>query len=149
MGDLTEKLEPLGAQLLLPGEKLLGSCVATRSSTFSGTMAAIFVTPDRLVIQDLSRKFEPKGELIRLTPGEIAEAKAGPGGGGWWEVSAAILDSVSTELKLKTNDGQKLKLLMMNADGPLFGKLGGGAVQQQGVRALGEWFARHADSGLT
>jgi hypothetical protein len=140
-------LEPLGAQLLKPDEQLLGCCVATRSSTFSGTMAGIIVTPDRLIIQDLNRKFEPKGDPVSLSPGDIADAKAGPGGGGWWEVSAAILDSVSTELKIKTADGQKLKLLMMNAEGPLFGKLGGGEVQTNGVRALGEWFANHSQNG--
>lgn len=145
MADLEEKLVPIGEQLRRPGEEILGCCVATRSSTFSGTMAGIFVTEDRLIIQDLSRKFERKGDPISLAPADIADAKAGPGGGGWWEVSAAILDSVSTELKLKTTDGSKLKLLMMNGEGPVLGKLGGGAIQGDGVRALGEWFARHSD----
>jgi hypothetical protein len=130
--------------LLQPGEELLGHCVATQTSMFKGRMTGIFVTPDRLIIQDLTRKFEPKDPATSLSAGDIAEAKAGPGGGGWWEVSAAILDSVSSELKLRTTDGTKFKLLMMNADGPGFGKLGGGETQKRGVQALGEWFARHA-----
>jgi hypothetical protein len=143
VGDL---LEPIGQHLVQPEEKLLGCCVATRQSTFKGTTTGLFVTKDRLIIQDLTRKFEPKGPPISLTADQIVDASAGPGGGGWWEVSAAILDSVSTELKLKTTDGQKLKLLMMNGEGPLMGDLGGGQRQLMGVKAVGEWFARHADS---
>lgn len=128
----------------MPGEELLGYCVATQQSTFKGTMTAIVVTPSRLIIQDLTRKFEPKGEADSLLPEDIAEVKAGGGGGGWWEASAAILDAVSTELKIETTDGRKFKLLMMNGEGALFGKLGGGETQSQGYRAIGEWFARHS-----
>jgi hypothetical protein len=50
------------------------------------------------------------------------------------------MDKASVALKLRTTDGQKLKLMMMRGDGPL-GGLGGGETQRQGVQALGEWFA--------
>jgi hypothetical protein len=49
-------------------------------------------------------------------------------------------------LKLRTTDGDKLKLLMMHASGPL-GGLAGGETQRHGVEALGAWFARHAEPG--
>jgi hypothetical protein len=45
-------------------------------------------------------------------------------------------------LKLKTADGEKLKLMMMRGTGPL-GGLGGGEEQQLGVEALGAWFERN------
>ena len=145
MSDLEEKLRPVADSVLEPGEELVGCCVATQSSLFKGRMVALVVTPERLVIQGLSRRFEPDGEPLSLTPERIVEAKTEGGGGGWMEISAAIMDGVSVSLKLRTTDGEKLKLLMMKGDGPL-GGLGGGEAQRQGVQALGEWFARHAEA---
>ena len=147
MADLGEKLRPVADSLLAPGEELLGCCVATQSSLFKGRMVALVVTSERLVVQGLNRRFEPDGEPLSLMPEQIAEAKVGGGGGGWPEVGAAIMDGVSVALKLRTADGEKLKLLMMKGEGPL-GGLGGGEAQRQGVQALGEWFARHADGEL-
>jgi hypothetical protein len=46
-------------------------------------------------------------------------------------------------LKIRTSDGEKLKLLLMRAEGPL-GKLSGGDSQRQGLEALGAWFAERA-----
>ena len=43
-------------------------------------------------------------------------------------------------LKLRTTDGERLKLMLMRGTGPL-GKLGGGEVQRQGLEALSAWFA--------
>lgn len=145
MADLDDKLRPVAESLLGPGEELLGCCVATQSSLFKGRMVAIVVTDDRLVVQGMTRKLEPDGEPISLPPERIAEAQAEGGGGGWINVGAAILDTASVALKLRTNDGEKLKLLMMHGEGPL-GGLGGGETQRQGVQALGEWFARQAES---
>ena len=54
------------------------------------------------------------------------------------------MDRVSVTLKLRTSDGEKLKLMMMRGDGPL-GGLGGGETQREGVRALGAWFGSHAE----
>ena len=56
------------------------------------------------------------------------------------EVGAAIMDGVAVTLKLRTTDGEKLKLMLMRGSGPL-GGLGGGETQRQGVEALGTWFA--------
>jgi hypothetical protein len=132
--------------VLAPDERSLGCCVATQQSLFKGRMVAIVVTEKRLVLQGLTRRFEPDGEPLSLPPERIAEAKAEGGGGGWPEIGAAIMDGVSVALKLRTSDGEKLKLTMMRGDGPL-GGLGGGETQREGVRALGEWFADHAEAG--
>ena len=104
-------------------------------------MVAIVVTPERLVLQKLTRKFEPDGEPLALTRSEIASASAGGGGGMGADPSALVLDQVASMLVIKTTAGEKLKLRMMDGGSGGFGNLGGGTIQEQGVRALGEWFA--------
>jgi hypothetical protein len=140
MADLDSKLRPPVEALLEPDEKLRGVCVATQASLFKGRQVAIGVTDQRLLVQAMTRKFEPDGEPISLPPDRIAKASAEGAGGGWMEVSAAIMDGVAVTLKLRTTDGEKLKLMLMRGTDPLAG-LGGGETQRQGVEALGAWFA--------
>ena len=137
MGDLGTK--PRGAiePSLDPGEELRGACIASQTGIFKGRQVAIGITPRRLVIQGMDRRFEPDGEPISLPPERLASAKAEGAGGGWPTLGAAIMDGVALTLKLRTQDGLKLKLMMMRAGGPL----GGGEAQAQGVAALGDWFA--------
>jgi hypothetical protein len=143
MADLGDKLEPVARGLLDSGEQLRGCCVATQQSTFKGRMVAIAITDDRLVIQGLNRKFEPSGDPISLPPERIAKAKIEGGGGEWIELEAIVMDQLSVALRIRTTEGEKLKLMMMRAEGPL-GGLGGGETQRQGLKALGHWFAGHA-----
>lgn len=56
------------------------------------------------------------------------------------------MDKASVALKIRTTDGEKLKLMMMRGEGTL-GSLGGGETQRQGVQAIGEWFSRHDEAG--
>ena len=100
-------------------------------------MVAIVVTEDRLVLQKLTRKFEADGDPLPLTREQIAEAKVGGGGGMGADPSSLVLDQVATMLVIKTTDGEKLKLRMMDG-----GRLGGGEIQELGVHALGDWFGR-------
>lgn len=141
MADLAEKLVPVAEALLAPGEELRGCCVATQQRTFKGWMVAIAVTDPRLVLQKLTRKFEPDGEPLSLPPERIAEAKAEGGAGDWMQLETILVDQVAVALRIRTTDGEKLKLRMMRAEGALTG-LGGGQIQEDGVRALGEWFAK-------
>jgi hypothetical protein len=117
--------------------------VTTQTSLFKGRMVALATTDRRLIAQGMTRKFEPDGEPISLPADRIAEASAEGAGGGWPEIGAAIMDQAAVTLRLKTTDGEKLKLTMMRGTGPL-GGLGGGEDQRQGVEALGAWFAEHA-----
>ena len=135
MADLESKLRPVAESLLAPGETLLGTCVATQQKTFKGWMVAIVVTPDRLLLQKLTRKFEADVEATAVTREQIAKARFGAGGGMGADPSALVLDQVASMLVLETTDGEKLKLRMMDG-----GKLGGGAIQEQGVKALAGWF---------
>jgi hypothetical protein len=131
VADLDSKLRAAVEPLLEPGEELRGVCVATQASRFKGRR--------RLIVQGMNRKFEPDGPPIPLPPERIADVSVDGAGGGWMEVGAAILDQVAVTLKLRTSDGEKLKLTMMRGTGP--GGLGGGETQRQGVEALGAWFA--------
>lgn len=139
MAELGDKLRTALAPALEPGEELRGVCVATQQSMFKGRMVAIGVTDARLILQGVSRKWEPDGEPISLPPERIADAAVDGAGGGWPQISAAIMDQAAITLKLKTTDGEKLKLMMMRGTGPL-GGLGGGEEQRSGLEALGAWF---------
>jgi hypothetical protein len=140
---LGDRLEPLARSLLDPDEDFRGCCVATQQSLFTGRMVAIVVTDDRLIVQGLTRRFEPAGEPLSLPPSHIADARIVGGGSGWSTVGALILDTVSVRLQLRTTEGAKLALTMMTAEGFLAGPAGG-EFQRAGVDALGRWFAEHA-----
>ena len=101
------------------------------------------VTDDRLIVQGVTRRFEPAGELRSLLPSDITSARINGGGSGWSTVGAAILDAVSIRLDLRISDGTRLALTMMTADGVL-ASAAGGETQRNGVEALGHWFADHA-----
>jgi hypothetical protein len=49
-----------------------------------------------------------------------------------------VLDLSAIALTLRTADGEKVKLMMMNGAGVL-GGLGGGQAQRDGVLALADW----------
>jgi hypothetical protein len=128
---------------LEPGESLEGICAAAQQSTFKGRSIALGVTDRRLLLAPLDRRGRPAGDIISISPEEVADVKAGDAGGGWANVATAILDSAAVTLQLKTTRGEKYKLNMMLGSG-IFGKLGGGESQREGIDALGGWFERFA-----
>jgi hypothetical protein len=141
--DLDATLRPVAEALLTQGEELRGVCVATQVGMFKGRQVLLGVTDRRLLVQGMNRKFEPVGEAISMPPERIADASAEGAGGGWISVGLAIMDGAAVTLKIRTTDGDKLKLTMMRGTG-LFGNLGGGETQRQGVEAVAAWFAEHA-----
>jgi hypothetical protein len=141
--DLDAKLRPVAEALLTQGEELRGVCVATQVGMFKGRQVLLGVTDRRLLVQGMNRKFEPVGEAISMPPERITDASAEGAGGGWISVGLAIMDGAAVTLKIRTTDGDKLKLTMMRGTG-LFGNLGGGETQRQGVEAVAAWFAEHA-----
>ena len=146
MPDLATELQPLAESLVDPGETVLGACVASQQSSFKGWMVAVVVTEDRLIIQRLkkSKSFEADGPPLALTGDDIESARAGAGGAWGAAPTSEVMDRATVQLKLKTTSGEKLKLMMMRGEGPLFGSLGGGEIQRTGVDAIGAWFERHA-----
>jgi hypothetical protein len=141
MADLDSKYRPALADQLEAGEELRGLCVASQQkSMFKGGAVAIGITDRRLLIQPLDRRGEPDGPAQSIAPGEVASAKAGGAGGGWWSVTTGILDHAAVRLEIKKADGEKLKVMLMRGEGKLLGKLGGGEPQRQDLDALAEWF---------
>ncbi len=141
MADLDSKYRPALADQLEAGEELRGLCVASRQkSMFKGGAVAIGVTDLRLLIQPLDRRGDPDGPAESIAPHQVASAKAGGAGGGWWSVTTGILDHAAVCLEIKKTDGEKLKVMLMRGEGKLLGKLGGGEPQREGLDALAEWF---------
>jgi hypothetical protein len=141
VADLDSKYRPVLTELLDGGEELRGLCAASQQkSMFKGGAVAIGVTDRRLLVQPLDRRGDPDGPVESITPEQVASAKAGGAGGGWWSVTTGILDHAAVRLEIRTTDGEKLKLMMMRGEGKLLGGLGGGEAQRLGIEALAEWF---------
>ena len=90
------------------------------------------------MLQAVDRKFRAKDELLSIRPDELARADADGAGSNWWTATAAIMDSAALTLKLETTAARSASSTMMRGTG-MFGKLGGGDAQQQGIEALAEW----------
>jgi hypothetical protein len=140
VGELGDKLRGVLEPALEPGESLRGACVATQAGLFKGRMVAIGVSDSRLILQGANRKWEADGAPTSLPPEAIAEAEAEGAGGGWVDIGSSIMDKAAVTLKLRTTEGEKLRLTMMRYTGPLGGP-GGGEDQRSGIEALGAWFA--------
>ena len=131
---------PLEASLAA-GESLDGIVIANRRTTFSSQTAAIGVTPQRIVVQYLTRKNEPDGAPLSITVDDLRAAKVNVAGDEWWNTEWPLTDAVLT-MRLKLADGSKLTLDLMRGGDGLLGRLGGGDDQQAGVAALADWFQR-------
>jgi hypothetical protein len=141
VADLDSKYRPILEGELESGEELRGLCVASQQkSMFKGGAVAIGVTDRRLLIQPLNRRGDPDGAAASIDPGQVASAKAGGAGGGWWSVTTGILDHAAVRLEIEKADGEKLKVMLMRGEGKLLGGLGGGEAQRQGLEALAGWF---------
>jgi hypothetical protein len=127
MADLAQKLEPVARALLNPGEDLTGCCVATWQRTFSGRMVAIAITPARLIVQPLDRRFSPTGDPVSLPPESLARVSVQHGVGGSVTIPSIIMDAVSITVDLTSTDGTRLRLLLMGS---------GGQLQHDGITAL-------------
>ena len=141
MADLDAKYRPHLEGMLDAGEELRGICVASQQKgMFKGGAVALGTTDRRMIVQPLNRRGDSDGEALSITPDQVASAKAGGAGGGWYTVTTGILDHAAVKLEIRTKDGEKLKLMLMRGEGALLGKLGGGEPQRLGLEALAEWF---------
>jgi hypothetical protein len=139
MADFAEVYRPSLEAALAPGEELLGVAAANhRQSVFKGRLVAIGVTPGRLLLQPIGRKGAVDGPVQPVARQQVASAAMDGAGGGWPTVEAAIADHAAVELVLTTTEGATWKLMMMHGAG-VFGGLGGGEPQRQGVMALAQW----------
>lgn len=144
MADFVGACRPALEAGLAPGEGLKGVFAANhRQSAFKNRLVAVGVTPSRLLFLPLSRRGEPDGPVQALTRDQVAKVKLDGAGGGWVTVGAVVADHSAVSLDLRTTDGHRWRLMMMHGEG-IFGGLGGGEAQQEGVAALARWFAPEA-----
>jgi hypothetical protein len=140
--DFATQTMPHFTACLVAGEQLCGVIAANRAKTFSGALFAIGVTDRRLLLQQLDRRIQPKGEPHSVPPDNVASARVSGAGDDWLNATTAILDQSALTLRLETTDGEKYKLMFMKGGDGMLGQLGGGESQRQGVAALGDWMRR-------
>jgi hypothetical protein len=145
--DIHTLVRPHIDTLLDAGETVEGICIATQQSAFKGSMVALAVTDRRLLVQPLDRKANPKGDLVSITPDQVAKAGAIGMGDEWYNTDISMLGDVALTLRLQTAGGEKLKLNMMQGGDGMLGRLGGGESQQAGVAALAGWLQRNPPRG--
>jgi hypothetical protein len=122
-----------------PGEALVGCLMATAKSSFSAKMYAIGVTDQRLIMVQVDRKFEPKGEPVSVRPDDIVKSSVDGFGGG----PRHFLTEDLGDIRVDTTD-EKYKLLMMGGG---LDQMFVGDGQMAGKQAFLEFL--HAARGLT
>jgi hypothetical protein len=143
MADIAEKIGPIVEGLVAESEKLEGYCVGSRQGLMSGKFVTVVVTDGRVIVQETDRKAQrPKGEGLALTPELIEKARVGGAGGWGGDIQASIMNKTSLAITIRTTAGEKVKLMVGKATGPL-GGLMGGDTQENGVNALVGWLDRH------
>ncbi len=121
---------------LVPGEAVVGAMHAVQQSTFSGSMWAIGVTDQRLVLVPLDRKMAPKGPATSVRPSEITKSSVDGWGGGIGHFAADLL-SDRGDLRFDT-DAKKWKF---SAIGGLGAEKLLGADYTAGVTAVCQFLA--------
>ena len=143
MGALYDRYVGVLGAALPTGEELRGLCMATQSKTFSGRAVVLGVTDVRVLFLALNRRGEP-AQAPR--PLDIAEASAGGLSSGSLDPAAWLIDAAGVKLTLRTTDGERLKLQLLNGGAGLLGRLGGGDDQAAGMRALADRLNSHTIS---
>ncbi len=124
-GQADEIYQALMLPLLVPNEQLLGVFQATQRSAFSGKIFVIGVTPDRLVMAPVDRKWQLKGQPISVRREDIVKSSVDGFGGGL----AHFMTSEWGDIRFDTaSDTYKLMILgggmdqMLTGAGQLNGK---------------------------
>ncbi len=126
-----EKLHEVLDPLLTGGETMVGRLMATHSKSFSATVYAIGVTPERLILQPVGRTLEAKGAPISIAPTDIRKSSVDGMGGGLSE----FIKADPGEIRIETAD-QKFKLAALGGG---MDQLFTGDAQRDGKRALIEF----------
>lgn len=97
---------------LRPGEALIGAVHANESKIFSAQLYAVGVTPDRLILQPVDRRWAPKGDARSITRADVTGCSVWGWGGG---VSTWLSANADQQIRIETADG-KLKLLVLGGN---------------------------------
>ena len=96
-----DRLRAMLDDLCPPEEPLVGAIVTTNTKFLKSELYAVGVTPQRLVLQPLDRRQEPKGDPVWVTKGEIVNCAIWGEGGGFREW---IADDSEFQLRFQTAD---------------------------------------------
>ncbi|MBX3286849.1 MAG: hypothetical protein KF703_15985 [Actinobacteria bacterium] len=117
---------------LHPGEALVGAVHANEPKTFSTQLYAVGVTPERLVVQPVDRRWAPKGDARSITRADVTGCSVWGWGGG---VGSWLSTNADQQIRIETADG-KLELMVLG--GTLTEDALAGEGQLRGLDALSE-----------
>ena len=109
------------------GETLRGAVYATKRSTFSGKLFAVGVTDQHLLMQEVDRKWNPVGEPIVATAGELKVGNIFSDGAAW------SLSDKDQEIRFDAK-GERYKLMVLG--GTMLENALAGSEQIDGLQAL-------------
>lgn len=118
---------------LVPGEQLVGVVHANQQKTFSAKLYALGVTPVRLILVPIDRKFQANGPVVSLTRDVITGSSVWGWGG---SVGDFLSSSSDQQIRIDTPDG-KFKLMVLG--GNILEDALSGAGQRSGLDALVEF----------
>ncbi|MCU0269566.1 MAG: hypothetical protein MUF83_13115 [Acidimicrobiales bacterium] len=95
-------LRELLTPLLAPGEELVGAVQANQQKTFSAKLFAVGVTPQRLIVVPVNRKWQPTGDPPRsVTRADITGCSVWGWGGSVRDFLSASADQ---QIRIQTAD---------------------------------------------
>jgi hypothetical protein len=120
-----EMYRALLTPLLAPDEQLLGALQATQSKSFSAKIWVIGVTPQRLLMVEVDRKFQAKAAPVVVHPQDITKSSVDGFGGGLSHFRKTDLGDIRFDT---ASDSYKLQALgggmdqMLTGDAQMNGK---------------------------
>ena len=127
---LSAKLTSVLTPRLEPGERLVGVVQATVPQFFSATLYAVGITPSRLLLPPVDRRWEAAGETVAHPRSEIESSSIWGWGGG----VADFLSATSDQQIRFTARGRKWRLMVLG--GNRFEDALSGPTQRAGLAAF-------------
>ncbi len=118
---------------LRPGEPLIGVVHANEQKTFSAKLYAVGVTPDRIILQPVDRKWAPAGDPRSVTRGDVVGCSVWGWGG---SVASWLSTNADQQIRIETADF-KVKLMVLG--GNVLENALAGEGQLRGLDALVEF----------
>jgi hypothetical protein len=107
-----------------------------------GQLAALAVTPQRILVQPADHGWHPNGEPVSIEPDEVASYTVSGLGDNWPGDKDPLHHHSHLGLDLTTTEGAQLKMVALSGAGHLTGPLGGGEHQRTAALALLAWLVK-------
>lgn len=110
--EIDQRLRATLEAQLPPGEALIGLVQANEQKTFSAKLYAVGISPERIVLQPVDRKWAPAGDARSITRGEVTGCSVWGWGGG---VASWLSTSADQQIRIETTD-VKIKLMALGGN---------------------------------